>query len=155
MIPPKHDAEMPLGDSVYAEQGHLIAKVAPEVIEITNLKGSPHKPLTEWERGKHLIKSQVRAKVEHAFLVIKRFFGFAKVSAFCKSLRVMSSPLFKRTNNSLSRFKRRFFSVGSSLATASDWFACCACCSFLRISSNVDAICALSVKVRTAIMLEL
>jgi len=47
---------------------------------------------------------------------------------------------------------QRVFSAGASLATTSDWFACC---SFLRISSNVDAIYAQLVKVRTDIMLEL
>ena len=39
-----------------------------------------NKALTEREREKNSRKSSVRAKVEHAFLIIKRIFGFAKVS---------------------------------------------------------------------------
>ena len=35
--------------------------------------------LTEEERARNRTKSKVRAKVEHAFLVIKRIFGWAKV----------------------------------------------------------------------------
>ena len=36
--------------------------------------------LTDRERKRNRTKSKVRAKVEHAFLVIKRIYGFAKVS---------------------------------------------------------------------------
>jgi transposase, IS5 family len=35
--------------------------------------------IDEKERAKNRTKSKVRAKVEHAFFVIKRVFGFAKV----------------------------------------------------------------------------
>jgi IS5 family transposase len=68
------------GDSAYASQKALIAHAAPQAKDFTNQKASRHKPLTEREREKNRIKSKVRAKVEHAFLVIKRVFGFAKVS---------------------------------------------------------------------------
>lgn len=68
------------GDSAYASQKALITQGAPKAKDFTNQKGSRHKPLTEREREKNRTKSQVRAKVEHAFLVIKRIFGFAKVN---------------------------------------------------------------------------
>jgi transposase, IS5 family len=68
------------GDSAYASQKKLIAQAAPKAKDFTNQKGSRHKPLTDREREKNRTKSQVRAKVEHAFLIIKRIFGFAKVS---------------------------------------------------------------------------
>lgn len=68
------------GDSAYASQKALIRQAAPKAKDFTNQKASRHKPLSEREREKNRTKSQVRAKVEHAFLVIKRIFGFAKVS---------------------------------------------------------------------------
>ncbi len=68
------------GDSAYASQKELIRQAAPKAKDFTNQKASRHKPLSEREREKNRTKSQVRAKVEHAFLVIKRIFGFAKVN---------------------------------------------------------------------------
>ncbi len=68
------------GDSAYASQKELIAQKAPDAKDFTNQKGSRHRPLTDRDREKNRTKSQVRAKVEHVFLVIKRIFGFAKVS---------------------------------------------------------------------------
>ncbi len=68
------------GDSAYASQKDLIARAAPEAKDFTNQKGYRHQALTDREREKNRTKSKVRAKVEHAFLVIKRIFGFAKVS---------------------------------------------------------------------------
>ena len=68
------------GDSAYASQKALIRQAAPRAKDFTNRKASRHKPLTKREREKNRSKSQVRAKVEHAFLVIKRVFGFAKVA---------------------------------------------------------------------------
>jgi len=68
------------GDSAYASQKELIAQAAPKAKDFTNQKGSRNNPLTDREREKNRTKSQVRAKVEHAFLIIKRIFGFAKVS---------------------------------------------------------------------------
>ncbi len=67
------------GDSAYASQKALIRQAAPRAKDFTNQKASRHKALTEREREKNRTKSQVRAKVEHAFLVIKRVFGFARV----------------------------------------------------------------------------
>lgn len=68
------------GDSAYASQKALIAQAAPEAKDFTNQKGCRHQPLTDRAREKNRTKSRVRAKVEHAFLIIKRLFGFAKVS---------------------------------------------------------------------------
>ena len=68
------------GDSAYASQKKLIRQAAPKAKDFTHQKASRHRPLSERERQKNRTKSQVRAKVEHAFLVIKRLFGFAKVS---------------------------------------------------------------------------
>lgn len=68
------------GDSAYASQKELIRQAAPRAKDFTNRRATRHKPLTERERQKNRTKSQVRAKVEHAFLVIKRLFGFAKAS---------------------------------------------------------------------------
>lgn len=58
----------------------MIAQAAPKARDFTNQKGFRHKGLSEREREKNSSKSSVRAKVEHAFLIIKRIFGFAKVS---------------------------------------------------------------------------
>jgi IS5 family transposase len=76
-----HGNENPVyGDSAYASQKDLIRQAAPKAKDFTHQKASRHKPLSEREREKNRTQSQVRAKVEHAFLVIKRIFGFAKVS---------------------------------------------------------------------------
>lgn len=42
-------------------------------------KAHRHRPLSEEERARNRTKSKVRAKVEQAFLVIKRMFGWSKV----------------------------------------------------------------------------
>lgn len=68
------------GDSAYSSQKELIAAAAPKARDFTNKNGTRSKTLTEQERETNRRKSSVRAKVEHAFLVIKRIFGFAKVS---------------------------------------------------------------------------
>jgi transposase, IS5 family len=68
------------GDSAYSSQQELIAQAAPQARDFTNKKGFRNRGLTEREQEKNSRKSSVRAKVEHAFLIIKRIFGFAKVS---------------------------------------------------------------------------
>jgi transposase, IS5 family len=68
------------GDSAYSSQQEAIAQAAPQARDFTNKKGFRNRGLTEREREKNSRKSSVRAKVEHAFLIIKRIFGFAKVS---------------------------------------------------------------------------
>ena len=42
-------------------------------------KAHQHRPLSDVARARNRTKSKVRAKVEHAFLVMKRIFGWAKV----------------------------------------------------------------------------
>jgi IS5 family transposase len=42
-------------------------------------KGTRNNPLSKVEKAKNAAKSKVRARVEHAFLIIKRIFGFTKV----------------------------------------------------------------------------
>ena len=68
------------GDSAYSSQHESIAQAAPKARDFTNKKGFRNRGLTEREREKNSSKSSVRAKVEHAFLIIKRIFGFGKVS---------------------------------------------------------------------------
>jgi IS5 family transposase len=68
------------GDAAYSSQQEAIAQAAPQARDFTNKKGFRNRGLTEREREKNSRKSSVRAKVEHAFLIIKRIFGFAKVS---------------------------------------------------------------------------
>jgi IS5 family transposase len=46
---------------------------------MTNRRGSRSNPITEAQRVKNRNKSKVRAKVEHAFHVMKRIFGFTMV----------------------------------------------------------------------------
>ena len=86
-------------------------------------RASRHKPLSEREREKNRAKSQVRAKVEHALLVIKRIFGFAKVSyrrlkKNGNRLFVVAAPGQSRSHFRHSRQKSRL--SPSSVATCSD-----------------------------------
>jgi IS5 family transposase len=67
------------GDSAYTGQAKTLRAIAPKVRDFTNEKGRANRQLTEAQRSKNRTKSRVRAKVEHAFGVIKRIFGFAKV----------------------------------------------------------------------------
>jgi len=75
-----HGAETRVwGDSAYVGQTEVIRRVAPHARDFTQAKASRHKALSDEERARNRNKSKVRAKGEHAFLVIKRLFGFAKV----------------------------------------------------------------------------
>jgi transposase, IS5 family len=67
------------GDSAYSGQTELIKAHAPNALDFTHHKGRRNQPLSKAERAKNTTKSRVRAKVEHAFLIIKRIFGFTKV----------------------------------------------------------------------------
>lgn len=67
------------GDSAYTGQTQTLRAIAPKARDFTNEKGRANRPLTKEQRAKNRIKSRVRAKVEHAFGVIKRVFGFTKV----------------------------------------------------------------------------
>lgn len=67
------------GDSAYTGQGEVIRHHAPKAKDFTNMKGFRHRPLSDADAAKNKTKSQVRAKVEHPFLILKRIFGFNKV----------------------------------------------------------------------------
>jgi transposase, IS5 family len=74
-----HGAETRVwGDSAYIGQKQAIKKVAPNARDFTNRRGARNHALTDEEQMTNKRKSSVRAKVEHAFLVIKRLFGFTK-----------------------------------------------------------------------------
>ncbi len=67
------------GDSAYSGQREVIRQHAPKATCFIHRKAHRHRPLSEVEQARNRTKSKVRAKVEHAFLVIKRIFGWAKV----------------------------------------------------------------------------
>ncbi|MGH8496725.1 MAG: IS5 family transposase [Gammaproteobacteria bacterium] len=67
------------GDSVYAGQTEVIRRLAPYAQDFTHHKGHRRQPLSAEERARNRIKSRVRAKGEHPFLILKRIFGFTKV----------------------------------------------------------------------------
>jgi IS5 family transposase len=67
------------GDSAYSGQRAVIQHYAPGAKSFIQAKAHRHRPLSEEDRAKNRTKSTVRVKVEHAFLVIKRIFGWAKV----------------------------------------------------------------------------
>lgn len=67
------------GDVAYSGHRDIIRQHAPKTKSFVQAKAHRHRPLSEEERTKNRTKSKVRAKVEHAFLVIKRIFGWAKV----------------------------------------------------------------------------
>ena len=67
------------GDAAYTGQRDVIRKYAPLARDFTQKKACRNRPLSEADRFSNRIKSKVRAKVEHPFLVIKRIFGFCKV----------------------------------------------------------------------------
>jgi len=68
------------GDQAYKGKGELIRQCAPEAKDFTNRTYRRKGQIDEVERAKNRRKSSVRSKVEHAFHVIKRIFGFVKVS---------------------------------------------------------------------------
>ncbi|MBX3328252.1 MAG: IS5 family transposase, partial [Nitrospira sp.] len=66
-------------DAAYCGHRDVIRQHAPKAKCFIQAKGHRQRPLSEEERTKNRTKSKVRAKVEQAFLVIKRIFGWAKV----------------------------------------------------------------------------
>jgi IS5 family transposase len=75
-----HGAETRVwGDAAYIGQKEVMRKTAPKARDFTNRRGTRSHALTDDERATNSRKSSVRAKVEHAFGIIKRVFGFAKV----------------------------------------------------------------------------
>jgi len=67
------------GDAAYSGQRAVIRHHAPRARSFIQAKAHRHQPLSEAERDRNRTKSKVRSKVEHAFLVIKRIFGWSKV----------------------------------------------------------------------------
>lgn len=67
------------GDSAYTSQKEQIARAAPNAQDFTNKKGYKNKPLSDEERAKNRTKSKVRARVEHAFRILKCQFGMVKL----------------------------------------------------------------------------
>ena len=45
----------------------------------SKIKTNKNYPGIQWDRAIEQRKSSVRSKVEHPFLIVKRFFGYAKV----------------------------------------------------------------------------
>ena len=67
------------GDSAYASQQELIRSKAPKAADLTNQRVRKDSATKELERLVNRTKSQVRARVEHVFGVVKRLWGFDKV----------------------------------------------------------------------------
>lgn len=67
------------GDSAYQGRKQAIKAAAPNARDMTNRRAGNGVALTKAERARNRTKSKVRAKVEHAFHVMKRMFGFTHV----------------------------------------------------------------------------
>ena len=67
------------GDSAYTGQKALIATTAPRACDFTNRRVRRKNGVNEVERSRSRNKSRVRARVEHAFAVVKRLWGCTKV----------------------------------------------------------------------------
>jgi IS5 family transposase len=67
------------GDAAYSGPRDVIRQHAPHAKRFIQTTAHRHRPLTEAERACNRTKSKVRAKVEQAFLVSKRIFGWANV----------------------------------------------------------------------------
>ena len=66
-------------DSAYRGQQDALKAKAPKAKDFTNKRAYRNMPLSERDKDINIIKSRVRAKVEHPFLTLKRIWGFAKV----------------------------------------------------------------------------
>jgi IS5 family transposase len=69
------------GDSAYRgkEQRRRLKAPGPGAKDFTNQRACRNRALSEADKAANRRKSQVRAKVEHPFLTLKRIWGFAKV----------------------------------------------------------------------------
>ena len=75
-----HGAEKRVyGDRGYQGCGEIIKAAAPEARDFTNRRVRRPWGEDEAERLRNRTKSRTRARVEHAFLVLKRLWGFDKV----------------------------------------------------------------------------
>ena len=67
------------GDQAYWSEAHRQDFHAAGIRYRINRRGHPRRPLTEYQRKVNRSRSRHRARGEHAFHVIKRLWGFAKV----------------------------------------------------------------------------
>ena len=67
------------GDGGYQGQTEAIREAAPDAQDMTCRRTKFKNYVDEVARRKNTTKSKVRAKVEHAFRILKRIFGFDKV----------------------------------------------------------------------------
>jgi IS5 family transposase len=67
------------GDAAYRGQTAVIRARAPHAADFTHRCSARRKDLSARERRVHRAKARVRARVEHAFHIVKRIFGFVKV----------------------------------------------------------------------------
>jgi len=67
------------GDQAYWNESHRQSALAQGIRYRMNRRGSRNKPLTGYQRFINRCRSVARARVEHAFHVIKHLWGFTKV----------------------------------------------------------------------------
>jgi IS5 family transposase len=67
------------GDAAYRGRTAAIRQRAPAAADYTHRHSARRKGLSKRQQEIHRTKARVRARVEHAFHVIKRIFGFVKV----------------------------------------------------------------------------
>ena len=67
------------GDQAYWNQSHRQSALALGIRYRINRRGSPSRPLTDYQRFINRCRSAARARVEHAFHVVKHLWGFTKV----------------------------------------------------------------------------
>lgn len=67
------------GDGAYQGQGDVIRQAAPEAQDMTSRRIKYKNYVDEVAKRKNTTKARVRSKVEHAFRILKRTFGFTKV----------------------------------------------------------------------------
>ena len=74
-----HLAEEIFADQAYWSQAHREAALKRGIRYRINRRGSEHRPLSDHQRYINQTRSRRRARGEHAFHVVKRLWGYAKV----------------------------------------------------------------------------
>jgi IS5 family transposase len=67
------------GDQAYWSAAHRQSAIARGIRYRVNRRGTSARPLTDHQRYINQVRSKARARGEHAFHVVKRLWGFAKV----------------------------------------------------------------------------
>ena len=67
------------GDQAYWSQAHRDSALKRGIRHRVNRRGSEHRPPTDHQRYINQVRSRCRARGEHAFHVVKRLWGHAKV----------------------------------------------------------------------------